>query len=353
MAYKTDFSCREIAAFLGGRLSGDPDARVTGLGRIESAEYGDVTFYTQKKYAPFLENLRASCLLAPPDFDETVPEGVTVIHTENPYVAFVMLLRKIVASAPKKSGYVHPTAVIDETAKVHPTATIEAGCYVGQYSEIGENATLKPGAIINDNVKIGDGTLIHSGVVICDDTLIGKNCVINPGAVIGGDGFGFIEDPEGAYHKIPQLGNVVIGDDCEIGSNTTIDRAMIGSTIIENGVKIDNLVQIAHNVIIGENTGIVSQVGISGSAKIGKRNRFGGQAGIAGHLEIADDVTLLARSGVGKSITRKGLYFGAPVKDRLQGFKIEAAISNLPETVKEIAKMKREILELKESQKKD
>ncbi len=350
MPVKISYTCADIAAFSGGVVEGNPNKVITALGRIETATADEISFFANPKYAKHLETTHAGCLFVERSFhSDALDQHTVLIRVDNPYVAFVMLLKRIDAGRSRKPAGVHPTAIIGEGCSIDSSAHIGSGCVVGSECTIGKNVVILPGAIIEDFCSIGEGTLIHSGVVLREDTQIGTNCIIHSGAVIGGDGFGFVEDAKGAYHKIPQLGNVVIGDDVEIGCNTTVDRAMIGSTIIENGVKIDNLVQVAHNVCIGESTGIASQAGVSGSSHIGKRNRFGGQVGVAGHLTTADDVTLMAQSGVAKSIPEPGVYFGSPVRERMKAFKIEAAISNLTETLREIGRMKKDIEELKKN----
>jgi UDP-3-O-[3-hydroxymyristoyl] glucosamine N-acyltransferase len=238
---------------------------------------------------------------------------------------------------------IHPTAVVESTAQISPSATIGANCYIGENSIIKDRAVIYPNSSIQRDVTIGENCIIYSNVSIYYGCTIGRDCIIHSGAVIGSDGFGFQENKDGSYTKIPQIGKVIIGDSVEIGANTTIDRAFVGSTIIEYGVKLDNLIQIAHNDEIGENSAMAAQVGISGSTKIGKRVRLGGQVGISGHIEIGDDVVLLAKSGVPKSMTEKGIYIGAPARDRLTAFKIEAVIHNLPQLSKDVDKIKKKL----------
>jgi UDP-3-O-[3-hydroxymyristoyl] glucosamine N-acyltransferase len=248
------------------------------------------------------------------------------------------------ANEPEQNTFeIHPSAVIEQGAFVSAKASIGANCYIGKNVSIDEGVIIKSNCSIQQNVKIGKNTLIHSNVVIYKDCEIGDNCIIHSGVVIGADGFGYIENSDGSYSKIPKIGNVVIGNNVEIGANTTIDRSLIGSTYISDGVKLDNLIQIGHNVEVGENSVMAAQVGVSGSAKIGKRNRFGGQVGIAGHLEIADDVIIMAQSGVAKSVTQKGMYFGSPIKDRITAFKIEAVIPQLPQIYKDINLIKKKL----------
>jgi UDP-3-O-[3-hydroxymyristoyl] glucosamine N-acyltransferase len=337
------FSVREIAGLIEGEIFGNPETLIFGLNRIEDVKSGELTFYSDKNFAKYLINILASCIIVPKDFDYPLPDSVSLIKVEKPYFSIVKILKYLESLKLKIHSFIHPTAIIDDTANVDETAYIGPNCVIGPNCLISKNVFLHSNITLYDNVNIGVDTILHSGVICCSETIIGNRCTIHPGVVIGSDGFGFIENNDGSYEKIPQLGNVIIEDDVEIGSNTTIDRALLGHTIIGKGVKIDNLCQIGHNVKVGENTAIVSQVGIAGSCTIGKRNRLGGQVGLAGHLETVDDVVVLAQSGVAKSIEKKGMYFGSPIKERLHAFKIEAVLNNLPEIVREIGQIKKSL----------
>lgn len=340
-------TCEEIANRFNGKIIGNGSLQVTRLNRIEYATEGDLSFISDKKYLKYLETTNATCILVPKNFNlPKIKENQVYIEVDNPYLVFFQLLVQLDTYYKQFSSFIHPTAVIDPTAQVHETAYIGAKVVIGKNCKIGEHTIILPNTTLYDNVKIGNNCLIHANVVCYYNTIIGDNCIVHSGAVIGSDGFGYIENKDGSFTKIPQLGNVVIGNNVEIGANTTIDRAIVGSTIIEDGVKIDNLVQIAHNVHIGENTAMAAQVGISGSTKIGKRNRLAGQVGIAGHIEIADDVVLEAKSGVAKSITEGGVYFGAPPKKKFEAFKILMATSELPQLLQEFNNLKK-ILEEK------
>lgn len=332
----------EIAALLGCEVVGDKNILITGLNRIEDAVEGEISFISSIEFEKYLSSTKASCLLLKSTYNSDDIKFVkSLIISENPYLDFVKLLIYINSTIDNPSPGIHPSAIISSDAKIASSASIGPNCTVGKNCEIGDNAVLLPGVVLYYGVKIGNNTTLNSNVVCYSDTHIGNNCIIHAGAIIGSDGFGFIENKDGSYVKIPQLGNVVILDNVEIGANTTIDRSVVGTTLIEKGVKIDNLVQIAHNVKIGENTGIVSQVGIAGSIKIGKRNRIGGQVGFAGHLETTDDVTILARSAAHKSIDKPGIYFGAPLKERLEAFKITLAMDSLPQLIKDVEELKR------------
>ncbi len=345
MPYKIQKTCSEIAQLIDGELIGDGNAIISGLNRIEFAGRGDLTFYNDIKFAEFFNNSNASCIIIPDKlFNELETNPNTVyIKVDNPYKKFIAILNKISEENQSVNYGIHPTAIIDSSAEISEKSYIGPYCVIGKNSKISANVVLHSNVCIYDDVIIDEGTFIHSGVILCNETKIGKNCIIQPGAVIGADGFGFIENPDGSYTKIPQLGNVIIADNVEIGANATIDRAIVGSTIIGNGVKIDNLVHIAHNAEIGENTAMAAQVGISGSTKIGKRNRFGGQVGIAGHLHTVDDVSIQAQSGVAKSVLKPGIYFGSPVKERIKAFRIEAALHQLPEFISEFRTLLRKL----------
>ncbi len=317
-------SSKEIANLINGELIGSPNLYFSNLQRIEFATENDITFCSNSEYKKYITENKAGLTIAYLDIDVKIAKNQAIIKHKNPYFAFAQLLIYLNDNYNTKNG-------ISEKAIINPN------------SKIGLKPTILENVIIEEDVEIGENCFIHQNVVIKNNTKIGNNVIIHPGAVIGSDGFGYLDNPDGSYTKIPQLGNVIIGNNVEIGVNTCIDRALVGSTIIGDGVKIDNLVQIAHNVIVGENSAFASQVGISGSAKLGKRVRMGGQVGSAGHLEIADDVTIIAQSGISKSITKKGIYFGTPAKPRLDAFKIEAVINNLPKLARDISNLKKNL----------
>lgn len=332
-----NLTCKQIAEIIGGEIIGDSALIINSILPIEKAGLGSLSFYYHEKYENYFLNSKASCLIIS-DSNRSLPKPEqSYIRVENPYLSFVNLLKFIEAQSKKSSSGIHQTATVGEYCNVDSSSLVSANCVIGDNCSISQNVVLKPHVVLYDDVTIGDGTVVHSNVVIYQGTKIGKNCIIHAGAIIGADGFGFVENKQdGSYDKVPQLGNVIIEDNVEIGANSTIDRALIGNTIIRNGTKIDNLVHIAHNCDIGDNTGIAAQTGISGSVISGKRNRFGGQVGIAGHLEIPDDVTILAQSGVSKSIVKSGIYFGSPIKEHLKAFKIEAVLRKLPEMASEL-----------------
>lgn len=337
--FKRPKTAAEIAEIIGGRVIGDESVEIDSLNRIENAESRDLTFCGDYKYEKYIAKGSARCIIVENDFDVAKYPEKTFVTAENPYLAFIKLIRIVDSEQAEVEPAIESSAIISETARVAAGVRLGAGVVVGEYCVIAENVSVSHGTVIDNNCEIGEGTVIGSNVSICCDTIIGKNCLILPGAVIGSDGFGFVELSDKSYDRIPQIGNVVIEDDVEIGANSTIDRAMVGSTIIRKGVKIDNLCHVAHNVEIGEHTGIAAQTGISGSAKVGDRNRFGGQVGLAGHLQTAADVVLYAKSGVPKTISKPGVYFGYPARELKKALVIEAVMRGLPETDKKISKL--------------
>lgn len=341
-----------LADLVGGTLmQGSPDVLLRDVQKIEEAAEGHITFLSNPKYLRFAATTAASCLLVPMSFASEVAPQAAVIAVENPYEAFLRALQFFYPAHRPVPGIRHASAVIDPTAEIAESAHIGAGVVVGARCRVAERAVLMPNAVLYDDVQIGSDTVLHAGVVCYSRTMIGQHCIIHAGAVLGADGFGFVEHPDGSYEKIPQVGNVVVGDHVEIGAHTCIDRATMGSTTLETGVKLDNMVHIAHNVVVGEHTAIAAQAGISGSARIGKRNRIAGQVGMIGHIYTADDVVIIAQSGVSKSITSKGRYFGSPAKEFRVALREEGALRQLPELVEEFRELRRRVQELE--QKKD
>ena len=302
------FTVKELAALSGGELVGDPTLKITGAASLSEAEQGNVSFFTDRKYIGLLRKTRASAVFVPPDFAE--PISATQIRVSSPAKAFEEVLLKFAPEPITFPPGIHPTAVIDSSAQlgqgvsIQPLAVIDAGARIGDGTIIGA------GSYIGHETVIGSGCHIYSNVTIRERSQIGSRVIIHSGAVIGADGFGF-EMVDGRQQKIQQIGIVQIDDDVEIGANTTIDRARFGRTWIQQGVKIDNLVQIAHNVVIGRNSVIVAQSGVSGSTRVGERVMMGGQVGIVGHLEIADGSMIAAQSGITKNLPG-GVWFGSP-----------------------------------------
>lgn len=334
--------CSEIAETVNGEIIGDGNVSIFNLNRIEFASQGELTFYSDSKFQDSFIHSNATCIIVPKTLDKQPEAGQIFIKVDDPYAAFIRIIKLVDFISEENSIGIHKSAVVGENTFVDDSVSIGPNCVIGNNCRIEEGTIIEANCTIQDNVLIGKNNRIYPNVVCYKDIQIGSNCIIHAGAVIGGDGFGFTENSEdGSYTKIPQIGNVIIGDDVEIGCNTTIDRAVVGSTIIGNGVKIDNLCQIGHNCVIDDNTGIAAQTGLAGSTNLGKRVRLGGQVGIAGHLKIGDDVTLIAQSGTNKNLPDKGVYFGSPARPYMQAFKIEAALNSLPELAKDVSKLKK------------
>jgi UDP-3-O-[3-hydroxymyristoyl] glucosamine N-acyltransferase len=350
------FTARQIADFLKGTVEGDPNISVHDFSKIEDGKPGTLTFLANPKYSNYIYNCNADIVLVNKDFTPEKPVKATLIRVENAYEALAMLMNMIEEQTPRKTG-ISTLSVIDPTAVIGEGAFIAPYVQIGAHASISKNATIHGNVTIADKVVIGNNVLIYPGVCIYAGTIIGNNCTIHANAVIGSDGFGFAPTENGEYKKIPQTGNVVIEDFVEIGSNTTIDRATIGSTIIRKGVKIDNLVQIAHNVEIGENSVIASQTGIAGSSKIGKRVMFGGQVGISGHINIADGTILGAKAGVAGSIkTPDQIYSGypaVPINIFRRSYVVNKNLPELQKTINELIKKVGELEQIIESQSKN
>ena len=340
----------DIVSMIGGELRGEADHVIGGINTIELAGPGDVTFLTSDKYARYLATTKAGCVLVTRGIatDEEMA-GKNVIVMDDAYRGFVLLMQKFFPPMTMQPGYRAATAFIHPAANVHESASIGPGCVVERGCTVGKNVQLFANVILYPEVHIGEGTIIHANVVCAQGTQVGERCIIHAGAVLGSDGFGFLENTDGSYEKIPQVGIVKVGNAVEIGANTTIDRAAVGATVIEDGVKLDNLIHVAHGVTIGRDTAIAAQTGISGSTKIGKRNRIAGQVGIVGHITTADDVTVIAQSGVSKSITASDTYFGSPAKHAHVAMRIEAALRSLPDLLQQFRELQKRVDELSKS----
>ena len=338
---------RELAEYVHGTVSGDETLVISSMAGIEEAEAGQLTFLANPKYRAKLQQTRASAAIAAPDV--TIP-GLTLIHVANPYLAFAQIL-SIFATKRHPPVGVHATCIIGTGTTLGEQCALGARVVIGEQAQIGARTIIYPGVVIGDHATIGAETIIYPNVSILQDVSIGNRVIIHSGTVIGSDGFGFAPDGE-QYYKIPQVGTVVIEDDVEIGANVTIDRAAMGKTHIRRGVKIDNLVQIAHNVVIGENSVIVAQAGISGSTQIGKHVTLAGQVGVVGHIQIGDHVMIGAQSGVAKSVPDKTLLSGSPAVDHLAWKKSQVALVKLPEALKTIRRLEQRLQELEEDVKK-
>jgi len=340
-----EFTAQQIASFLNGTIVGDPETKVNSFSKIEEGKVGTLTFLANPKYEHYIYSTQASIVLVNNDFHPSEAVRATLVKVENAYAGLAILLKMVEESKIKKAG-------IDPTAFIATSASTGEGCYIGNFAYIGNNTTIGkncqiyPHAYIGDNITIGDNCILYPHTTIYDDCHIGNNCILHTGSVIGSDGFGFAPE-NGQYKKIPQLGNVIIEDDVEIGANTTIDRAVMDSTIIRKGVKLDNLVMIAHNVEVGENTVMAAQVGISGSVKVGKHCKFGGQAGMSGHIKIEDNSTIGAQAGIISNIKEGSTVLGAPAIDARAFMRSSAIFNRLPDIYRTIGQMQREIDELK------
>jgi UDP-3-O-[3-hydroxymyristoyl] glucosamine N-acyltransferase len=308
-----EFTAVQIAEMLGGKVEGDPNAVVSKLSKIEEGQPGSLSFLANPKYSAHIYTTLASIVIVNADFvaEAPLPKGCTLIRVEDAYSCFAKLLEVYNKIKHDKKGVESPS-FIDESAKLGEDVYVGAFSHIGKNVVIGKGVKIYPNCVIGDNAIIGDETLIYSGTQIYSESEVGKSCVIHAGVIIGSDGFGFAPNSENNYQKVAQIGNVIIEDHVEIGSNTCIDRATLGSTIIRKGVKLDNLIQIAHNVEIGENTVMAAQCGVAGSTKIGKNCMIGGQVGFAGHLNIGDGVKIAAQSGIGSNIEQDAIVQGSP-----------------------------------------
>jgi UDP-3-O-[3-hydroxymyristoyl] glucosamine N-acyltransferase len=335
------FNAIQIADLIQGTVEGNTEVKVTDISKIEEAKAGSLCFLANPKYEHYLYSTKASIVIVNNSLQlsQPIPEDTTLIRVPDAYAAFVQILEKYegLKSSLEKSSLIEEPSYIHPTSKIGHNPYIGAFAYIGAGAVVGSNVRIYPGVYIGENVVIGDDSTLYAGVKIYKDSKIGNNVIIHAGTVIGADGFGFAPLADGTFKKIPQLGNVVIEDEVEIGANTTIDRATIGSTLISKGTKIDNLVQIAHNVEIGQNTAIAAQAGISGSTKIGNHCLIGGQAGIVGHIKIADGVNINAQSGVSKSVSENNYKLtGSPAFEYKAALRSQAIFRKLPEILDRI-----------------
>jgi len=337
-----ELSLIEIAELVQGELEGEDVNNIHGVAKIEDAGIGEITFISNPRYEKFIETTRASAILVGKDFPRVTKP---IIRTQDPYFSFLKVLRIFHPPEDILKEGIHPSAIIDKTAQIGANVRIGAGAVIDQNCKIGNNVSIYPGVVVMPQVVIGNKTTIHANVVLREKVQIGNNVIVHSGTVIGSDGFGFAREGQ-QYHKIPQVGTVIVEDDVEIGANCTIDRATLGATIIREGVKLDNLIQVAHNVEIGENTVVAAQAGISGSTKIGKNVMVGGQVGFVGHIEIGDNTTIGAQSGVSKSLPSNSVYFGYPARPIMQAKREEAALRKLPELLKKIANLEAKLDEI-------
>lgn len=339
------FTVQQIADVLKGTVEGDPNIKVSNFSKIEEGKPGTLTFLANPKYTPYIYTTKASAALVNKDFVADKPLTTTIIRVENAYAALAVLLDMVEKMKPQKSG-VEEMSFIADSVSYGKDLYVGSFTYVAENVTIGDNVKIHPQVYIGEGCTIGDNTVLYPGVKIYPGCKIGNNCIIHSGAIIGSDGFGFA--PEGdEYKKIPQMGIVIIEDDVEIGANTTIDRAVMDATIIHKGVKLDNLIQIAHNVEIGANTVMAAQVGVSGSTKIGKHCMFGGQIGLGGHITVGDNANIGAQSGIISNVEKDAQILGSPAIPVKEFFRSSIIFPKLPAMYRQLAKLEKEIEELK------
>jgi len=329
------YTVKEMAQWVDAVVDGEDGLTIDRLAKIEEAGPGALTFISNPRYEKYLATTAASAVLVPMDFPAA---NKTLLRCADPYFAFMTLMQKLYGAAPAMPAGVHPTAVIAQDAVVAADASVGPLVVIGRGCRIGQATQLHPGVVLSDGVQVGDHCVLYANVSVRENCRIGHRVIIHCGAVVGSDGFGFAFR-DGRYHKIPQLGVVVIEDDVEIGANTTIDRATLGETVIRAGAKLDNLIQIAHNVEIGRHTALAAQAGISGSTRVGQYVRIGGQAGAVGHIEIGDRAAVGAQSGVTKSIPPGVFVSGYPAREHMTAKREEAGISKLPELLKRVKRL--------------
>jgi UDP-3-O-[3-hydroxymyristoyl] glucosamine N-acyltransferase len=342
-----EFTAATIAGFLKGEIEGDPNVKVNTVAKIEEGHEGALSFLANPKYENFIYTTQSTIVLVNRSFIPSKKINATLIRVPDAYVAFASLLTLIEQGKPKKKG-IHPSAVIEPSAKVGNETYIGPYAYIGENCLVGNDCNIYPYVFIGDNCKIGNNCTINPGVTIYHECVVGNNCTIHAGTVIGSDGFGFAPMSGGEYQKIPQIGNVQIEDNVEIGANVTIDRSTMGSTYLRKGVKLDNLIQIAHNVEIGENTVIAAQTGIAGSTKVGKNCMFGGQVAINGHIKIANGTKVGAQGGIAQGVdVENTILQGTPAIPYRQFYRSSVVFSGLPDLKRKIEALERELELLK------
>lgn len=340
-----EITAAQLAAMVQGEVVGNPEAKINNFAKIEEGREGCLSFLANQKYTHYIYSTQSSVVLVRKDFVPEEAVSATLVKVDDPYATIATLLNFVNAQIPAKHGRENPCYITDG-ALVPDSCYVGAFAYVGANARVGEHTQIYPQVYIGDDVVIGDNVIIYSGVKIYRGCCIGNNCIIHSGAVIGADGFGFAP-VNGEYEKIAQIGNVVLEDNVEVGANTTIDRATMGSTIIRRGVKLDNLIQVAHNVEIGENTVMAAQVGVAGSTKIGKHNMVGGQVGFAGHIHIGDNCNFGAQSGVPNSVGDGKTLLGTPAIDSREFAKMFIYSKNLAALNKQVAELKKKLEENK------
>ena len=338
-----EFSAQQIAMLLGGKVTGDANRKVSDVGPIESAHEGQLSFLCDAKYLPHLPQTGASVVLMTESIAFNGETNATLIRVENARAAMGQLLALVAkAMNPAKQGIEQP-CFISEGVTVPEDAYIGAFAYIGKNVQLGKGVQIYPHTYVGDNVRIGDNTILYAGVKVYYNCVIGQDCILHAGVVIGSDGFGFEPNAKGVNQKLPQIGNVIIEDDVEIGANTTVDRAMMGSTIIRRNAKLDNLVQVAHNVEIGESTFMCAQVGVAGSTKVGGHCILAGQVGVAGHITIADNCVFGAQSGIANNVKKSGMYQGSPIIDAMNWRRSVVGFKQLPDIMKRLQELEKKV----------
>jgi len=336
------FTAEQIAGILEGNVVGDPTVEVSELAKIEEGKEGSLTFLANPKYRPYIYSTKASITIVNADFEPEEELTTTLIKVDDAYGAFTKLLEYYNQIKLNKSGIEQPSYISD-SAKLGENCYVGAFSYIGDNVKLGNNVKIYPSTYVGDNVTIDDNSIVFSGAKIYSECVIGESCVINSGAIIGADGFGFAPNEKGEYSKVPQIGNVILEDFVDIGAGTTIDRATLGSTIIRRGVKLDNQIQIAHNVEIGKNTVIAAQTGVAGSTKIGENCQIGGQVGIVGHITIGNNVKIQAQSGIGRHVKDNEVLQGSPALTYGDYNKSYVYFKNLPKIVKNINDLEKKV----------
>jgi len=343
-----EFSANDIATLLNGEVEGNGNVKVDNISKIDQPIPGTLTFLSNPTYTKFIYTTTASIVIVNKDFVPESKLSCTLIRVEDAYVALAKLLDFYTKTKPSKIGIEQPS-FISSTAKVGEQIYLGAFAYIGENAVVGNNVKIYPHVYIGDNVKIGDDTILYSGAKIYAGCSIGSSCILHSGSVIGADGFGFAPNPDGTYTKIEQIGNVVIEDNVEIGANTTVDSATMGSTFIRKGVKLDNLIQIGHNCEIEDNTVMAAQVGVAGSTIIGKNCVFGGQAAVSGHIKIGDGTKLGPKSGVMSSVKPNSVLLGAPALDFKLAMKTFSIIRNLPELRNDVIELQKKVKSIEDN----
>jgi len=343
-----EFKAKDIAAYLNGEIVGDGDVIVSDVSKIEEGKPGTLAFLSNPKYESYIYNTAASIVLVNKSFEPKKNIPATLIKVDDAYQGFASLLDLYIQTKKKNKKGIEQPSFIDASSSTGDDFYMGAFAYVGKNTKIGNGVKIYPQVHVGDNVKIGDDCILYSGAKIYDDAVIGNNCIIHANAVIGSDGFGFAPQPDGSYNKIPQIGNAVLEDNVEIGASTTIDCGTFGSTIIRKGAKIDNLVQVAHNCEIGENTVIAAQTGLAGTTKVGKNCKFGGQVGLAGHLTIGNNVNIGAQSGVSSSIKDNETVLLTPAHNIKDAVRTAIVFKNLPKLRDEVMQLRKDVKTLQQ-----